>query len=34
MLNAGGTVRDIAALGCQIELTEQRTKQLKDWLKA
>jgi uncharacterized protein YecT (DUF1311 family) len=34
MLNAGGTVRDIAALGCQIEHTEQRTKQLKDWLKA
>lgn len=34
MLNAGGTVRDIAALGCQIEHTEQRTKQLRDWLKA
>ncbi|VTU24952.1 hypothetical protein H6CHR_02296 [Variovorax sp. PBL-H6] len=34
MLNAGGTVRDIAALSCQIEHTEQRTKQLRDWLKA
>ena len=33
-LNAGGTVRDIVALGCQIEHTEQRTKQLRDWLKA
>lgn len=33
-LNAGGTVRDIAALGCQIEHTEQRTKQLKSWLRA
>ncbi|VTU29680.1 hypothetical protein H4CHR_02454 [Variovorax sp. PBS-H4] len=34
MLKAGGTVRDIVALGCQIEHTEQRTKQLRDWLKA
>ena len=33
-LKAGGTVRDIAALGCQIEHTEQRTKQLREWLKA
>jgi len=33
-LNAGGTIRDIAALGCQIEHTELRTKQLKDWNKA
>jgi uncharacterized protein YecT (DUF1311 family) len=33
-LNAGGTIRDIAALGCQIEHTELRTKQLKDWNRA
>ncbi|MBT2323596.1 DUF1311 domain-containing protein [Variovorax paradoxus] len=32
--NAGGTIRDIVALGCQIEHTELRTKQLKDWIKA
>ncbi|MDM0104166.1 lysozyme inhibitor LprI family protein [Variovorax sp. J22R24] len=32
-LNAGGTIRDIAALSCKIEHTEQRTKQLKDWNK-
>ena len=32
--NAGGTIRDIAALGCQIEHTELRTKQLRDWIKA
>lgn len=32
-LNAGGTVRDIVALSCQIEHTEQRTKQLKEWIK-
>jgi uncharacterized protein YecT (DUF1311 family) len=30
---AGGTIRDIAALSCKIEHTEQRTKQLKDWIK-
>jgi uncharacterized protein YecT (DUF1311 family) len=34
MLNANGTVRELAALGCQIEHTEHRTKQLKEWLKA
>ena len=34
MLNAGGTSRDIVSLGCQIEHTEQRTKQLREWLKA
>lgn len=32
-LNAGGTIRDIVALSCQIEHTEQRTKELKDWNK-
>jgi uncharacterized protein YecT (DUF1311 family) len=33
-LKAGGTIRDIVALGCQIEHTELRTKQLKDWIRA
>ncbi|MDM0074357.1 lysozyme inhibitor LprI family protein [Variovorax sp. J2P1-59] len=32
-LNAAGTIRDVAALSCKIEHTEQRTKQLKDWIK-
>ncbi|MGJ7507112.1 lysozyme inhibitor LprI family protein [Variovorax sp. GT1P44] len=30
---AGGTIRDITALTCKIEHTEQRTKELKDWIK-
>jgi uncharacterized protein YecT (DUF1311 family) len=33
-LKAASSIRDIAALGCQIEHTELRTKQLKDWNKA
>ena len=34
MRSAGGTVRDIAALSCQIAHTELRTRQLRDWHKA
>lgn len=31
LLNAGGTIRDAVHLGCLIEHTEQRTRQLLDW---
>ncbi|WP_076997394.1 lysozyme inhibitor LprI family protein [Variovorax sp. KK3] len=32
--SAGGSVRDIAALGCQIAHTELRTRQLREWNRA
>ncbi|OUM03255.1 lysozyme inhibitor LprI family protein [Variovorax sp. JS1663] len=34
MRSATGTVRDIAALGCQIAHTELRTRQLREWNRA